>query len=635
VHVGVCAVHAFRCSYVSVDRNKQTLLELDTTTASAETINVESPTGAPTRVGRYEVITHLATGGMAQIYLARIAGVGSFERHVVLKTILPERASDHRFVTMFLDEAKLAATLNHQNIAQVYEVDQSDGAYYMAMEFVHGENVRAILETTIKRQWTIPNELAMHIVSGAAAGLHHAHERRGRNGQPLNIVHRDVSPANIMVGFDGSVKVLDFGIAKAEERSTKTVGNTIKGKYGYMSPEQCKGMPLDRRSDIFALGIVLYELTTLRRAFRGNDDFETMKKIVGGELLRPSKIIPGYPMELEAIVMTALASKVEQRFQSGHELLEALDAYANRSKLTVAASAMARYMTQLFGDKQEPWAVAPTAAAPNLHGMGNEDKTRFAADQLPAPSTKIPVGNEDKTSVMGSAIDPAPRKPVDTAAMTATIDKSEVESEAQDANSWESLDSTTMQRHDARRSRTAPQGSKNPTPPPFVAIAPPTSRPSIPLPPPGSLPVQAVQSPTLRASGLAPIATRQATPPPSIQPLPTSQPPTRPSSPGSFAPLPPANLSQSGEQLRRTVQGAGVARGLNANNTGFPQPLNPTNAPFSPAPTQYPRPVSPVSMRIDTPAPVESFWQSRRTWILIAALILATGLAVLLAVITS
>jgi serine/threonine protein kinase len=307
------------------------------------------------RVGRYEVISHLATGGMAQIYLARQTGLGSFERHVVLKTILRDRASDHRFVTMFLDEAKLAATLNHQNVAQVYEVDQADGAYFMAMEYVHGENARAILETTLRRGWTIPLELAVMIISGAAAGLHHAHERRGKNGQPLNIVHRDVSPANIMVGYDGSVKVLDFGIAKAEERATKTVGGTIKGKYGYMSPEQCKGKPIDRRSDIFALGIVLYELTTLRRAFKGNDDFETMKRIVAGDVVLPSIAVPGYPRELEAIVLTAMANDAKTRFQTAHELIEALDVFAMRAKLTGSNTAMGRFMAQLFGTKKEPW----------------------------------------------------------------------------------------------------------------------------------------------------------------------------------------------------------------------------------------------------------------------------------------
>ncbi|MBV8759945.1 MAG: serine/threonine protein kinase [Deltaproteobacteria bacterium] len=307
------------------------------------------------RVGRYEVISHLATGGMAQIYLARQTGLGAFERHVVLKTILRERATDQRFITMFLDEAKLAATLNHQNIAQVYEVDQADGAYFMAMEYVHGENARAILETTLRRGWTIPLELAVMIVSGAAAGLHHAHERKGKNGAPLNIVHRDVSPANVMVGYDGSVKVLDFGIAKAEERATKTVGGTIKGKYGYMSPEQCKGKPIDRRSDIFALGICLYEMTTLRRAFKGNDDFETMKRIVAGDVILPSVAVPGYPRELEAIVLTAMANDPNARFQTAAEMIEALDAFAQRAKLVGSNTAMGRFMIQLFGSKKEPW----------------------------------------------------------------------------------------------------------------------------------------------------------------------------------------------------------------------------------------------------------------------------------------
>jgi serine/threonine protein kinase len=343
----------------------------------------------PTRVGRYEVITHLATGGMAQIYLARQTGLGAFERHVVLKTILRERANDQRFVTMFLDEAKLAATLNHQNIAQVYEVDHADGAYYMAMEYVHGENARAMLETTLRRGWTIPLELAVMIVSGAAAGLHHAHERKGKNGQPLNIVHRDVSPANIMVGYDGSVKVLDFGIAKAEERATKTVGGTIKGKYGYMSPEQCKGRSLDRRSDIFALGICLYELTTLRRAFKGNDDFETMKRIVSGEVMLPSVAVPGYPRELEAIVLTAMATDPNSRFQSGAEMIEALDAFAQRAKVVGSNTAMGRFMVQLFGMRKEPWVVesgpSVSARAETLDGRAStvDDEATAVIDDSP------------------------------------------------------------------------------------------------------------------------------------------------------------------------------------------------------------------------------------------------------------
>jgi serine/threonine-protein kinase len=356
----------------------------------------EPTPGVPQRVGRYEILTHLATGGMAQIYLARQSGLGSFERHVVLKTILRERASDQRFVTMFLDEAKLSATLNHQNIAQVYEVDQADGAYFMAMEYVHGENARAILETTLRRGWTIPLELAVMIVSGAAAGLHHAHERRGKNGAPLNIVHRDVSPANVMVGYDGSVKVLDFGIAKAEERATKTVGGTIKGKYGYMSPEQCKGKSIDRRSDIFALGICLYELTTLRRAFKGNDDFETMKRIVSGDIMLPSVVVPGYPRELEAIVLTAIANDANARFQTGQEMIEALDAFAVRAKLTGSNTAMGRFMVQLFGSKREPWVEGGNGERTEITEPGNDpdadnEKTHLIEERHQLPPNRAPT----------------------------------------------------------------------------------------------------------------------------------------------------------------------------------------------------------------------------------------------------
>jgi serine/threonine protein kinase len=325
------------------------------------------------RIGRYEVLKHLATGGMAHIFLARQTGLGEFERHVVLKTILRDRAADQRFVSMFLDEAKLAATLNHQNVAQVFEVDQADGNYFMAMEYVHGENARSILENVLRKGWTIPLELAVMIASGAAAGLHHAHERLGKNGQPLHIVHRDVSPANIMVGYDGSIKVLDFGIAKAEERSTKTIGGTIKGKYGYMSPEQCKGREIDRRSDIFALGIVLYELTTLRRAFKGADDFETMTRIVGGELMPPSHAVPGYPPELEAIVLTALATDPDARFQTAQELVDALDTFAVRWKLTTSNTAIGRFLTQLFGERKEPW--VEDARGVQNEGGGTRDET--------------------------------------------------------------------------------------------------------------------------------------------------------------------------------------------------------------------------------------------------------------------
>ncbi len=413
--------------------------------------------GVPQRVGRYEVISHLATGGMAQIYLARQTGLGSFERHVVLKTILRERANDHRFVTMFLDEAKLAATLNHQNVAQVYEVDQADGAYFMAMEYVHGENARAILETTLRRGWTIPLELAVMIVCGAAAGLHHAHERRGKNGAPLNIVHRDVSPANIMIGYDGSIKVLDFGIAKAEERATKTVGGTIKGKYGYMAPEQCKGKPVDRRSDIFALGICLYELTTLRRAFKGNDDFETMKRIVAGDVILPSIAVPGYPRELEAIVLTALAGDPSARFQTAQELIDALDAFAVRAKLTGSNTAMGRFMTQLFGTKREPWVEGPRTSSELTEITGSADGDEDNE------KTKVVEHNERADGYARHETERSEAPPEEVGAASV----------AADAAAWQGHD-----RSNERRARSYPDRTPPPDPlvPTLTGTAPPPRR---------------------------------------------------------------------------------------------------------------------------------------------------------------
>ncbi len=406
---------------------------------------------------------------MAQIYLAKQTGLGSFERHVVLKTIVRERASDQRFVTMFLDEAKLAATLNHQNVAQVYEVDQADGAYFMAMEYVHGENARAILETTIRRGWTIPLELALMIISGAAAGLHHAHERRGKNGQPLNIVHRDVSPANIMVGFDGSVKVLDFGIAKAEERATKTVGGTIKGKYGYMSPEQCKGKPLDRRSDIFALGIVLYELTTLRRAFKGNDDFETMKRIVAGDLMLPSAAVPGYPRELESIVLTAMANDQEARFQTAQELAEAIDAFAVREKLTGSNTAMGRYMVQLFGSKKEPWVV------------GARGEHTEVSDSLAGPSVGPEPDLEDAQTIVSGPRATAARLANAAGGAQVAHPPTPAATAAPDAEGWGS-DATYIppaRRSSQRSAVSSPEtgtGTSGTTPVPLRRMTPPASR---------------------------------------------------------------------------------------------------------------------------------------------------------------
>jgi eukaryotic-like serine/threonine-protein kinase len=316
---------------------------------------VAAVAGLPNKLGKYELLMPLAAGGMARIYIGRSTGIGSFERHVVLKLITPERANDATAVQMFLDEARLAASLNHQNVAQVFEVGEDLGIHYLAMEYVHGQDLRALLAKAGSQGTRIPLDLALTVVAGAASGLNHAHERRAADGTPLGIVHRDVSPSNIMIGYDGSVKLLDFGIAKATARSVQTQSGIIKGKFAYMAPEQCRGRDVDRRSDVFSLGIILYEITTQHRCFRADSDFDTMHRIVTGDVVRPTRLVQGYPPALEAIVMKALAVDAVQRYQSAAMLLEALESFSIASRYSLSTMGLGRFMRDMFGEISEPW----------------------------------------------------------------------------------------------------------------------------------------------------------------------------------------------------------------------------------------------------------------------------------------
>jgi serine/threonine protein kinase len=344
----------------------------------------------------------LAAGGMARIYIGRTTGIGSFERHVVLKLITPERANDHTAVQMFLDEARLAASLNHQNVGQVFEVGEDGGIHYLAMEYVHGQDLRALLAKAGSQGTRVPLELALTVVTGAAAGLNHAHERRGPDGVPLGIVHRDVSPSNIMIGYDGSVKLLDFGIAKATARSVETQSGIIKGKFAYMAPEQCRGRDVDRRSDVFSLGIILYEISTQHRCFRADSDFDTMHRIVTGDVVRPTRLVQGYPPALEAIVMKALAVDANQRYQSAGLLLEAIESFAVSARMSLSTMSLGRFMRDMFGDQQEPWltqhgrmATAPIqpkeSTISNTNGSGSQQQQTAAARPTPQPMMAQPA----------------------------------------------------------------------------------------------------------------------------------------------------------------------------------------------------------------------------------------------------
>ncbi|HEV7553868.1 MAG TPA: protein kinase, partial [Kofleriaceae bacterium] len=310
----------------------------------------------------YQVLAKLATGGMAEIYLARGASVGGVERYVVMKRVLREHASDIHFLKMFLDEARLAAQLQHPNIAQVYDVGKLGDSYFFTMEYVHGDTVRGILQRAHELRRSPPLSCVLAIVAGAAAGLHHAHERIGVDGRPLGIVHRDVSPTNLMVGFDGSVKVVDFGVAKVADRVNETKSGAVKGKIGYLSPEQARGMRLDRRSDLYALGIVMWEMLTVERLYKRDSDFEAMSAIITEPTPPPSSRRRDVPPELDRLVLRALAKSPDDRFQTAEELGEAIEAVAVQTSSPLSAASLSRFLRELFGPRPEPWkAVADRA----------------------------------------------------------------------------------------------------------------------------------------------------------------------------------------------------------------------------------------------------------------------------------
>jgi len=305
------------------------------------------PASAPAglRLGRYEVVRHLASGGMAEIYLAKHGA-----EEVVVKVISRERGHDQKFVQMFLDEARVAATLHHPNIAGMLEVGRQDETYFLAMEYIDGDTVRALLERAVTIGYRVPLPVCVHIVAAVAAGLHHAHERKAATGDRLEIVHRDVTPSNIMLSWKGEVKLLDFGIAQANNRAAETQSGTIKGKFAYMSPEQCRGKGIDRRTDVFALGIVLYELTTQRRCFRTDSDFETMDRIVKGRIVTPTSFDPRYPPELEAILLKAMALDPDQRYLTAEAFRQALAAYAPRLGPVATAADVAACLREVWRD---------------------------------------------------------------------------------------------------------------------------------------------------------------------------------------------------------------------------------------------------------------------------------------------
>jgi serine/threonine protein kinase len=312
-----------------------------------------APKRQPIPFGKYLLLDRVNIGGMAEVWRAKTFGAGGFERIVAIKRILPNIAEDEEFISMFLDEAKITVQLNHANIAQIYELNNLSNSYFIAMEYVSGKDLRAVFDRCRKRGEPAPIPLTCYAIAQCCEGLDYAHRAKDRQGRDMSIVHRDVSPQNALVSYDGEVKVIDFGIAKAAGKATKTQAGILKGKFGYMSPEQIRGLPLDGRSDIFAIGVCLYELLTGERLFVGDSDFSVLEKVRKVEVLPPSHFNRKIPEALEKIVMKSLAKDVDDRYQHAAELAEDLRGFMYQTGNAFARKDLAAFMRATFAEDYE------------------------------------------------------------------------------------------------------------------------------------------------------------------------------------------------------------------------------------------------------------------------------------------
>jgi serine/threonine-protein kinase len=325
-------------------------------------------TRAVQSLGRYRLYAKIAAGGMASVHFARLEGEGGFERTVAVKRLHKHLASDPEFSAMFLDEARLAARVRHPNVVPTLDVGSDGGELYVVMEYVHGEPLSRLIRFVAGEAEHIPFDIVSAIMTNVLAGLHAAHEIRDKHGEPLELVHRDISPQNILVGTDGIARVIDFGVAKARGRLMTTQDGKVKGKLGYMAPEQLRGERIDRRVDIYAAGVVLWELLTLVRLFATKDDATTLDNLLSRKVEPPSAFAADVPPELDEVVMRALARNPADRFDTAKQMAAALEAavpVATQAKVgewvELTARAQLYRRTQILADIERATTVAPIA----------------------------------------------------------------------------------------------------------------------------------------------------------------------------------------------------------------------------------------------------------------------------------
>ena len=377
-------------------------------------VPVARPASSPGAFGRYRLLEKIGAGGMAEVFKARMSGEQGFEKIVAIKRIVPHMATNADFVTMFVDEAKLAAQLNHNNITHIYDLGKVDAWHYIAMEYVEGKDLRTLLKLSKERGFPLPAELALFIASKIANALDYAHRRPAPDGSELNLVHRDVSPQNILISEEGDIKLCDFGIAKAASKVSTTISGALKGKLQYMSPEQAWGKRLDRRSDIFSLGSVLFEMLTGAPLFEGDTDMSVLESVREGEAVMPSSRGAGVPKRVDQIVLKALAKNPQERYQNASEFEKDLHAVLYTYQPSPGPADLAIYMHRLR--------EAPQASDDEIDAAF--DKARdmsmpvgpIAAPEIPPKKGKGLVIAKAQTGEFARPVLPAPERRPEPAA---------------------------------------------------------------------------------------------------------------------------------------------------------------------------------------------------------------------------
>ena len=361
--------------------------------------------------GKYLLLDRIAVGGMAEVYMSKSFGIEGFEKILAIKRILPTMAEDGDFIEMFIDEAKIAGQLNHANIAPIYELGKIGESHYIAMEYVWGKDLLQIMNRFRRMRKRMPGYMVAWIASKMCEALDYAHHKTDRSGTPLNIIHRDVSPQNVLVSYEGEVKLIDFGIAKATTRTTQTQAGVLKGKFGYMSPEQVRGLPVDFRSDLFAVGTCMYEMLTSDRLFTGESDFSTLEKVRNAAVLPVNEVAREVSTPLNDIVMKALQRDAADRWQSAAELHEALQRFLSTQRPPFGTSRLAAWLKTAFAaemadEKEGMDAFAnvgrPLAGSLRRHAAVNDEEPPESGE---GPAVAVDVTRELSASELLPEVD--------------------------------------------------------------------------------------------------------------------------------------------------------------------------------------------------------------------------------------